>query len=202
LHVLHFGTDDLDAVHARLTRDEQRPSAIRPFQRMVQTQDGVGLMRARSLSFPPGTHPEALLQVAQHLTPELALQPRFMRHPNGATSLTEVIVCVHDPDEVATRYASLAGHAVSRRGALRVIELGRARVAVVDSDHLEEVLPGTVAPTLPFLAGFTVQADLAQAAGWLERKGVPFRWHGERILIGARDACGSAVLLERPDAGR
>jgi len=46
------------------------------------------MMRARCLSFPHGSNPEALLQIAQHETPELVLQPRYMQHPNGAISIT------------------------------------------------------------------------------------------------------------------
>jgi Glyoxalase-like domain len=81
LHVMHLGTNDLDAVHARLSSDNRQPSAIRPVHRIVETPAGLQLMRARSLSFPAGTNPEALFQIAQHQTPELALQPRFMQHP-------------------------------------------------------------------------------------------------------------------------
>jgi hypothetical protein len=125
-----------------------------------------------------------------------------MHHPNRATSLAEAIICVADPDSVAAKYAAYTGHPLRRSGNLRVVDLGSVRIVVTAPDHLGEVLPGQVAPTLPFLAGFTVKADLAAAAEVLRRNGVGFETHGDRIIVDARDGCGSGVLFERADAGR
>lgn len=85
LHVLHLGTEDLESVRARLQHEGLQPSEIRPFQRLVDTLAGPKMMRAKTLHFPPGSNPEALVQIAQHETPELVLQSRYMRHPNGAS---------------------------------------------------------------------------------------------------------------------
>lgn len=81
LHILHFGSDDLERARDCFDRQRLGPSPIRPFQRPVDTADGVRTMRARSISFPFGLMTEALVQVAQHDTPELGLQPRYMDHP-------------------------------------------------------------------------------------------------------------------------
>lgn len=202
LHVMHFSTDDLDAVRSRLEKDCLHPSEIRPFQRPVDTPDGTKMMRARSLSFPPDANPEALVQIAQHETRELVLQPRFMGHPNGALSISESIVCVEDLDRVAAKYSAYTAHSVRQTGHLRIIDLGLARIVVVHPKHLEDVMPGHVAPTVPFLAGFTITANLVAAADVLNHQGVGFQEYGGRILIRARDACGSAVLFESPNAQR
>lgn len=202
LHVMHLGTQHLDAVRARLVKDGLTPSPIRPFQRMVETPEGAELMRARCLSFAPGTNPEALFQIAQHETPALVLQPRFMAHPNGALALSEAILCVDDPEEVAGRYGRYAGHAVDRRGPLHVIDLEEARLVVIGCPDLATVLPGEAAPATPYLAGFTVTANVDHAAAFLGRQEIPFRVHNGRIVISGRDACGCAVLFERPDATR
>jgi catechol 2,3-dioxygenase-like lactoylglutathione lyase family enzyme len=202
LHVLHFATDDIAAVYARLTAKNLLPTEIRPFQRPVDTIDGPQTMRARAFSFPPADNPEALLQIAQHDTPELVLQPRFMQHPNGAIALSEAIVCIAEPDGVAAKYAAYSAHSVRCSGHLRIVDLGATRLVVTDPDHLGEVLPGQAAPILPFLAGFTVAADLAAATSVLRRNGIGFKIHGDRIIVDARDACGSAALFERPNAGR
>jgi hypothetical protein len=202
LHVMHFGTEDLDGVRARLVKDGLSPSPIRPFHRMVETPDGCGLLRARFLSFAPGTNAEALFQIAQHETPELALQPRFMAHPNGALALSEAILCVEDPEEVAGRYGRYAGQSVDRRGLLYVIDFGEARLVVVSCRDLATVLPGEVVPTAPYLAGFTVIADVDQAAAFLRRQEIAFHGYNGRIVVSGRDACGSAVVFERPHEGR
>jgi hypothetical protein len=199
---MHFGTEDLDQVRTRLVKDGLGPSPIRPFQRVVETSGGPALMRARCLSFAPGTNPEALFQIGQHETPELALQPRFIAHPNGAVALSEAILCVEDPEEVAGRYGRYAGHSVDRRGPLHVIDLGETRLVVVSCQNLTTVLPGEAAPTAPYLAGFTVTADVDQAGDCLRRQKIPFQAHNGRIVVSGRDACGSAVIFERPHAER
>jgi hypothetical protein len=202
LHVMHFNAPDLDALRARLERTGQHPSAIRPFQRMVETADGPQLMRARSLSFPAEADPEALLQIAQHHTRELVLQPRFMQHPNGARSISEAIVCATNPEAVATKYSAYTSGHVRRNASITIVDLDSARIVVVDPAHLEMVLPGHTAPAVPCVAGFTVTADLDLASGALEQQGVRAERHGGRILVHARDACGSAVLFERVGAQR
>lgn len=204
LHVLHLGTDDLDAVHARYQRQRIPSSEPRPFERHVDTPDGTRLMRARSLAFPNGTNPEALVQVAQHLTPELVLQPRFMRHPNGATALTEVIVCTTEPEAVAARYDRYAGSQPEQVGNMFVLDLGRSRIIIVDPLALAEVLPGVVPPVLPFLAGFTVAGDLHRARRVLDENGVPYQEHelGQRLIVPPQEASGCAVLFASGPATR
>ncbi|HTS13579.1 MAG TPA: VOC family protein [Candidatus Limnocylindrales bacterium] len=199
LHVLHLGTNDLDPVRDRLARSGLQPTEIRPFQRLVDTTDGPKMMKARSLSFPHGRNPEALVQIAQHETPEVVLQPRYMSHPNGALSITEVIVCVQDPDEVAKKYGLYTDQPVQRRGALRVVEFEFSRIIVVSPNDLQEVLPGQVPPTVPFLAGFTVASDLAVTERALKEREINFRVHGGRILVNAADGYGAAVLFESAD---
>ena len=154
------------------------------------------MMRARALSFPPGSNPEALLQIAQHETPEIVLQPRYMQHPNGAHSITEVLVCVQDPESVAKKYGLYSGQPVSGSGALYFIELGQSRIIVVSPNHLPNLLPGHVAPTTPFLAGFTVSSDQETTKRVLKDRGVGFQNCCGRILVNARDGYGSAVLFE------
>jgi catechol 2,3-dioxygenase-like lactoylglutathione lyase family enzyme len=202
LHVLHLGTDDLDAVHARYQRQGIPSSAPRPFERQVDTPDGTRLMRARSLAFPDGANPEALVQVAQHLTPELVLQPRFMRHPNGAIALTEVIVCTTEPEEVAARYGRYAGAHAERVGSGLVLNLGRSRITLADLVALGEIVPGVVPPVLPFLAGFTVAGDLHRARQVLRENGVHYQEHEHRLIVPPQEASGCAVLFEPEYATR
>lgn len=203
LHVMHFGTENLDEVRARLLDEGLSPSPIRPFQRWVETPDGgSALMRARCLSFAPGVNPEALFQIVQHETPDLVLQPRFMSHANGALALSEAILCVEDPQEVSMRYSRYAGRPVDRRGSVYVMDLGEARLLVVDRDNLGTLLPGESAPTLPYLAGFTVTADIERATEFFRGADIPFDSHDDRLIVSGRDACGSAVVFERPHAQR
>jgi hypothetical protein len=202
LHVMHFGTEDLDGVRTKLVSDGLRPSAIRPFQRRVETPEGTDLMRARCISFAPETSPEALFQIVQHETPQLALQPRFMTHRNGALTLSGAILCVEDPTEVAARYARYADRPVDHRGSLHIVSLDEARLVIIKPEDLPALLPGERAPVTPYFAGFTVTADLDRASTFLNCQAIPFQSHDGCIIVSARDACGSAIVFEQPESSQ
>jgi hypothetical protein len=57
------------------------------------------------------------------------------------------------------------------------------------------VLPGESVPTLPFLAGLTLTADVDHVAEFLRLQRVACLVHNGRIIVSARDACGSAVVF-------
>ncbi len=198
LHVVHFATDDIAATRARLLGEEVRCSEVRPFQRMVDTPDGAKLMHAKTMrSLLDGDDLPSLTQIAQHETPEMIFQPRYMAHRNEATSITEVIICADRPEELAGRYARYTGHRVAKRGNFHSVELGRSRIVVVAPDKLGTVIPGAEPPVLPYVAGFTVATfSVEKAAGLLRDARIPFAVQDGRMIVAARDAFGSAVLFE------
>jgi catechol 2,3-dioxygenase-like lactoylglutathione lyase family enzyme len=198
MHVMHFGTDVLAGLHDRLTAHGVTCTGIRPFERNVDTPSGPQMMKAQAFSFPPQANPEGLVQIAQHLTPELVLQPRFMRHPNGARLVTESIVCTSSPEEYARKYSLYTGYDYQRAGGHFEVRFGaRARVTMVTPEQVSIILPGSTAPANPALAGFTVQvADLDRVADLLTRNGVPFQAADSRLVVAAADACGCAVRFE------
>lgn len=198
LHVMHFGTNDIEAVRERLINQGTPCSQIAPFQRNVDTPDGERTMYAKSLHFPYGSNPEALIQIAQHLTPELVLQPRYMNHPNGAKSVTEIIVCVEEPVKYVKKYEKYTGHGSKQLKNLYIIDLGHSRVIVTAPAFIGEIIPGCIPPTLPFLAGFTVTtSDLDLVRKLLIDTGVAYLEHEGRLIVLPAEACGSAVLFEK-----
>jgi Glyoxalase-like domain len=203
LHVLHFGADDIETVRRRLVAQAIACSEVGAFQRNVETPAGARMMQAKYLSLPQGGNLPSLTQIAQHVTPELVLQPRYMQHRNGARSLTETIVCDRAPETLAARYGLYAGRPVQNRSDCSIVELGRSRIVVVTPERLGGLIPGAVPPTVPFLAGFTVATDrLDTARGVLAAAAVPCREHGGRVIVSAADAFGSAVLFEAEGATR
>ncbi|HUB97999.1 MAG TPA: VOC family protein [Stellaceae bacterium] len=199
LHVMHFGTGDLDAVRVRLAAAGFEPSPIRPFQRIVDTQAGPATMRARTLSLPREDAPEALFQVVQHETPELVLQRRYMAHDNGARTIDDVILCVADPDEAAARYARIAGKPVLAEGATHRIDLGRSSLVIANPEGLATILPGAEPPKLPFLAGFSVTAEQGAASAFFARRGIPITQHRDLIIV-RPDIAGGAFIRFKPAA--
>jgi hypothetical protein len=198
MHVMHFGTGDISGLHDRLTARGVTCTGIKPFERNVDTPSGPQTMKALAFSFPPHANPEGLVQIAQHLTPELVLQPRFMRHPNGARLVTESIVCASDPEQYARKYALYTGYDYRRAGGHFEVDFGTSsRVTVVTPEQAGSIVPGSAAPADPSLVGFTVLvADLDRVADLLTRNVVPFQAAGARLMVAAADACGCAVLFE------
>lgn len=203
LHIMHFGTDDIEVVRARFEQSGVHASSIATLTRNVQTAEGERIMRAKTMHFPKGANPEGLMQIAQHVTPELVLQPRYIHHRNGARQLTEVMVCSSTPDELAAKYARYSGKQVEHRDALYILNLGHTRVIVVDPAALERLVPGYTPPVLPFVAGFTVAtASIDAARSVLQAGSIPFTEKGGRLTVGPEHACGSAVLYEPLGATR
>jgi catechol 2,3-dioxygenase-like lactoylglutathione lyase family enzyme len=198
MHVMHFGTDDLAGLHDRLTAHGVACADIRPFERNVDTPAGQQMMQAQAFSFPPQANPEGLVQIAQHLTPELVLQPRFMHHPNGARLVTESIVCASDAEEHARKYSLYTGYDYRRTGGHFEVDFGTgSRVTVITPEQVSGTVPGGTAPANPSLVGFTtLVADLDHVADLLTRNSVPFQITGTRLVVAAADACGCAVLFE------
>lgn len=196
LHVMHFGTDDLVALHERLRAGGVLSSDVRPFQRNVDTESGPRTMRALAVGFPPQANPEGLVQIAQHLTPELVFQRRYQQHDNGALRLVETTVCGDDPASFAAKYARCTGHAYTRDGEVFTIRLATSRVRVVAPEALPALIPGAVPPAVPSLVGFTVTvADLDATRALLAARDVAFDVLGHGLLVGASAAAGATVTF-------
>jgi hypothetical protein len=198
MHVMHFSSDDLSGLRNRLISQGVECADIKPFERNVDTPDGEKLMKALALSFPHGANPEGLVQMAQHLTPELVLQRRFMKHPNGARLVTESIVCAIEPEQYAAKYSRYTGYEYRTVGGHFRVDLGaRTRVTVVSPEQVGDIIPDGAAPGVPSMVGFTVAVThLDRVQDLLKKSRVPFREFQGRLVIAAADACGSAVLFE------
>ena len=191
---MHFGTDDIDALHDRLTAQGVPNGGVRPYQRMVDSEDGPRPMRARAMGFPPEANPEALVQIAQHLTPELIFQKRYQEHDNGATGVVGITVCGDEPETLATTYSRYTGHGHTRDGDVFTVDLGRSWVRVVSPDALPDLIPGAKPPAVPSLVGFTVTVtDLDATRALLADRDVPFDTPGDAVLVPASHAAGSVV---------
>lgn len=197
MHIMHFGTEDVESVRAEYLAQSQPISDVVRLQRPVDTPDGERLMQARCIFYPLAANPEGLLQVAQHVTPEYVLQPRYMNHPNGARRLTECLVCSDEPETTAAKYSRYTGHPVTRRGDQFLIDLGHTLIITVDPTGLNALVPGYRPHLLPFLAGVTVATtDMTRARNHLLQHKVPFTEQDGRIVVSPDHGCGSAVIFE------
>ncbi|MEO7402866.1 MAG: hypothetical protein ABIU95_04280 [Burkholderiales bacterium] len=170
-----------------------------PLQRDVDTPDGKRTAKFERVQFAPDASPEGYIQVARHLTPEYIHQGRYGEHPNGATELSEVLLVVDDADAFERKYAVYAGRAAERVGVKRVFRFPLvSAVSIVARDDASAVIPGSLMPPPPCIAGvvFKVPSIAAQAER-LGRAGVRFANQAQRLVVPAEEALGVAVVFEQ-----
>ena len=164
VHILAFAIDDEAAALARLRRAGVDIAGVLHLERPVDSAEPDGL-QARFARLPLPNAPEGRVQLIRHLTPEAIWQERWMGHRNRAVGLEAVIVAAAAPAESAARFSRLTGRPVlpDPAGGF-VLELARGRVRVLDVEALGAVLPGVVAPALPWTAGVVVRTEDGAAA--------------------------------------
>ncbi|MCQ4161422.1 VOC family protein [Roseomonas sp. GC11] len=166
MHILAFGIDDAEAHLARLRRAGLEIPGIAHLERPVDGQgDRPDGPRARFSRLPLPDAPEGRLQLVQHLTPELMWQEPWLHHPNRAVALEEVILVSAGAAESAAGLSRLTGLALEPDPAGGyALPLARGRVRILPPEALAVVLPGVVAPALPFLAAHVLRTDDGNAA--------------------------------------
>jgi len=133
VHLIAFGTSQAQSDHARLTQAGFSPLDAVALQRQIETLQGMDTARFTVVRVLPGTMAEGRIQYCQHLTPRLVWQSRWLEHPNGATGLTGVLLCVADPREAAQRYARFTGLTPQPNGNAWRIDTVRGYLAFIES---------------------------------------------------------------------
>jgi Glyoxalase-like domain len=200
VHLIAFGSTDAEATHARLADAGFNPLPLVRLQRGAATPDGERLARFSVVRVPPDRMPEGRMQFCRHHTPELVWQPRHQRHPNGAQSLTDILLCVDDVGEAAARYERFLELPARERDGFRLLELARGRLHFFDPQGLL-ARTGIEAPTTPFIAGFALTtADLAATRALLSGRGASIRTLATDVIAATPEAMAITILLTAPDA--
>ncbi|MCC7487157.1 MAG: VOC family protein [Burkholderiales bacterium] len=191
MHSIVFGTVAPDADHARLEHGGFAPLPPVSLQREIATDRDVQTARFTVVRVPPGAMAEGRIQYCRHHTPELLWQERWLAHPNRATALTGVVICVADPASTARRYERFTGLPVQAFGNVWRMDSARGWLLFVDPRTLERAL-GITAPCVPWIAGQALaSSDIESTRAFLSDRGVP-----------AGDLAGGALLLHlSPDVG-
>ncbi|PZW44889.1 glyoxalase-like protein [Humitalea rosea] len=189
-HIVAFAMADAEANLARLRAAGLDIPGIAWLERPVEAPDGP---RARFARLPFPDAPEGRLQLIQHLTPELLWQERWLTHANHAVALEESLLIAASPAESAARLSRLCGLPLlpDPAGGFALPLPQGGRVRILPPEALEAVLPGVVAPGLPFLAGVTLRTDDGNAAA----SALPVRPVPGGLMVEPQLAGGTALVF-------
>jgi hypothetical protein len=204
-HICALGMDDAEANLARLRRGGLDIPGIAWLERPVEP--GGPIARFARLPFPDA--PEGRVQLVQHLTPELVWDRRWMGHRNGALALEAAILVAEDPAASMARLSRLSGlpaepdalagfclRLPGGAGAAGPFSTPReTRIRVLPPEALGRLLPGVVAPALPFMAGLVIRTADAGAAARAVLAGLPTVDSPLGLMVPPEMAGGAAVVF-------
>jgi glyoxalase-like protein len=197
LHLIALTHADMAAQRRRLVNAGFAMQRIVNLRRRVTTAEGERLMAYSVLRTEPGEMAEGRVQMLTNHTPELLWTPGSTVHENWADALTELLICVGDPDEAAMRYGRFTGRSAGRNGSRAAIVLDRGRLLLVNPSDAAAMLPGLNLPDLPYIAGIALRsADLAATRRVLMREAIktPIATD-ELICVGPDHALGTYLLF-------
>ena len=127
-----LGSDDPDADRAELERRGLHPLPVFSFSRPAPLPDGTTVTVSFDLVplHPLGPHLGVFL--CRHRTPELLWRPEYLRHPNGATALGELVI-IGGPGPTEP-LASLTGCRPTSVPGGTAFDLAGASLTVLDAD--------------------------------------------------------------------
>ena len=199
LHLIAFSADDVAAERKRLTAAGFAMQDVVEIRRRDRTLPGAPEIHFSVLRPQPGVMAEGRLQWVRPRTPDTVWRPDTITTANGAEGLTDIFICVDDPAAVAARYGRYLGRAPAISGGLQVIRLDRGGLVFADAREAAKILPDFRPPTLPFMAGQALRADLALAREVLAQNGVtPVFSSSELLCVGPADALGGYLLFHAP----
>ena len=202
VHLIAFGTSRSDLDHARLVQEKFEPLAPVALQRPISTPGGEDTARFTVVRVPAGTMPEGRIQFCQQHTPHLVWQSRWTGHPNGATALASVLLCVADPAEAARRYSRYTGLPARNTGGVWMIGTARGVLMFVDADALERIV-SSPPPALPWIAGYALESrDLAATSEYMRRAQFDVEEPDSgRLIVTLPPALGGILIFQPQGSG-
>lgn len=199
LNGLVFKTDDADAIHAHAAAAGLPILPVQKFSRPVELAGRKQDATFRTTRLDPAKIAMGRVYFCEHLTPELVWRPEWQSHPNGAKTISRVVVATAEPRRTAGLFRDLFGAvAVSEGGARCTVAAGTARVELATPQAVAmEFADADAEPSGrgEYLAAleFTV-ASLAATAGFL--KNVDGLAAGpKRIVVPARAAFNTTLAF-------
>ncbi len=203
VHLAAFAVANADKAHRRLAADGFAVRALVHMQRPVETASGAATAAFSIARVEPEAMPEGRIQLLTHHTEQAVWQERWLKHPNSAIGLIDVVIAVADVEEAAQRFARFAGRAATWTPGGALIRLDRGGVYLVTHDRVAERLPEVAIAELPFMAGYALCVQsLAAAEIAVDRADLEWRAINDGIIAAfpAELGEGAWFFVERASA--
>lgn len=199
LHLIAFSAEDIGHERARLIEAGFGMQDVVELKRYDRTLPGNPQVHFSVLRPQPGVMAEGRIQWVRPHTPDTVWRSETITTENGAEGLTDTLICVDDPAGAAARYGRYTGCTPIVRSGLRVVPLARGGLVFADATQAAKLLPDLHVPSLPFMAGQALRADLALTRALLARNGIkPVADSEDFICTGPTDALGGHLLFHAP----
>lgn len=196
LHLIALSHADIPGQRERLLADGFAMQEVINLRRHKQTADGLREVRWSVLRPQPGVMPEGRVQFAYCHTPDLTWAEPSPPLANGADALTDILLIVSDPCEVAERFARFTGRDAVAEGRFMVVPLDRGRLVFAASD-ITTAIPDFTLPNVPYMAGQALRCtDVDRLRAVLEAaRARPLIETDDLVCLHPRDALGSLLLF-------
>jgi hypothetical protein len=199
LHLIAFSAADMPRERERLIGAGFAMQPVIELRRRDRTLPGEPEVHFSVLRPEPDVMAEGRVQWVTPHTPDTVWRPETISQ-NGVEGLTDILLCVEDPGAVAARYGRYLGRDRAMRSGRHVITLDRGGLVCVDQDEAAKTLPDFRPPSLPFMAGQALRADLTLTRATLEKAGVqPVFASADLLCLGPADVLGGYLLLHAPN---
>jgi hypothetical protein len=196
LQLIAFSAADMRRERARLVEAGFAMQEVVELKRRDRTLAGEPEVHFSVLRPQPDVMAEGRIQWVRPNTPDTVWRPETITTENGAEGLTDTLICVENPEAVAARYGRYVGRTPIVRDGMHVVPLERGGLVFVDVVQAAKVLPDFRAPSLPFMAGQALRADLTLIRGVLAKNGIePVIASDDMICVGPADALGAYMLF-------
>jgi hypothetical protein len=176
LHLAAFAVADAAKAHQRLAADGFRVRDLVHMQRPVDTESGAATAAFTIARLEPGEMPEGRIQMLTHRTENSVWQERWLKQPNSATALIDVVIAVEDVEAAAARFTRFTGRAATGTPGGALIRLDRGGVYLVSHHRASERLPEVAITALPFMLGYALRVE-SLAAAEMAVDGADLEWH-------------------------
>lgn len=202
VHLIAFSTADARAESLRLKSAGFRTSPIVELRRPVSTETGNAEAAFTVARVEAGQMAEGRVQILTHHTEHAVWQPRWLKHPNGAKGLLDVVVAVPDIGEASARFVRFTDRSAHTSRLGLTILLERGAVHLTDAATFARLVPGVPVPRLPFIGAYAVHTDsLIATAQELRVRGNTFEQRDRMLFVHYPKELGTGawIFVEQPN---